>query len=60
MKLSGSAVGNVKTINQMLEFCSKNNIRPWVEEFDMTEINTAIKKLKENKLKFRAVLKNNL
>lgn len=60
IKLAGSAVGNIATIKNMLEFCSKHNVRPWVEEFEMTEANTAIQNLKDNKLKFRAVLKNNL
>ena len=54
--ISGSPVGSPKNIKKMLDFCSKHKIYPMVEHFKFDQINDAIKKLKNNKIRFRAVL----
>ena len=54
--ISGSPVGSPKNIKKMLNFCAKHNIYPIVENFKFEQINDAIKKLRDNKIRFRAVL----
>jgi len=54
--ISGSPVGSPINIKKMLDFCSKHKISPMVEHFKFDQINDAIKKLKNNKIRFRAVL----
>ena len=54
--ISGSPVGSPKNITKMLKFCDEHKISPIVEHFDFNDINIAIKKLRNNKLRFRAVL----
>ena len=40
----------------MLDFCVEHNIYPDTESFQFDKINDAIKKLRDNKIRFRAVL----
>ena len=42
----------------MLEFADRNNVRPMIEKFPMSEegINEAIQKLKDGKIRYRGVL----
>ena len=54
--ISGSPVGSPINIKKMLDFCSKHKISPMVEHFKFNQINDAIKKLRDNKVRFRAVL----
>jgi uncharacterized zinc-type alcohol dehydrogenase-like protein len=54
--ISGSPVGSPVNIKKMLDFCSEHKISPMVEHFKFNEINDAIAKLRENKVRFRAVL----
>ena len=54
--ISGSPVGSPQNIKKMLAFCSKHGIYPEVEHFKFKNINEAIKKVRENKVRFRAVL----
>ena len=54
--ISGSPVGSPKNIKKMLDFCVEHNIKPIVEHFKFNEINDAIKKLRNNDIRFRAVL----
>jgi len=54
--ISGSPVGSPINIKKMLDFCSKHKISPMVEHFKFDQINDAIKKLRGNKVRFRAVL----
>ena len=54
--ISGSPVGSPKNIKKMLDFCVKYNIKPIVEHFKFDEINHAIKKIRNNNIRFRAVL----
>jgi len=52
----GSSIGNHQEIEAMLQFCSKNNVRPWIELLPMSQVNEGIRKVKENDVKFRVVL----
>jgi uncharacterized zinc-type alcohol dehydrogenase-like protein len=54
--ISGSPVGSPVNIIKMLDFCSKHKISPMVEHFKFNQINDAISKLRDNKVRFRAVL----
>jgi uncharacterized zinc-type alcohol dehydrogenase-like protein len=54
--ISGSPVGSPKNIKKMLDFCVEHNIYPDIENFKFTDINDAIQKLRDNKIRFRAVL----
>jgi len=40
----------------MLDFCVEHNIKPIVEHFNFTDINNAIEKVRNNDVRFRAVL----
>ena len=54
--ISGSPVGSPINIKKMLDFCSEHQITPMVDHFKFDKINDAIKKLRDNKVRFRAVL----
>ena len=54
--ISGSPVGSPVNIKKMLDFCLKHKISPMVEHFKFDQINDAIAKVRENKVRFRAVL----
>jgi len=54
--ISGSPVGSPANIRKMLDFCIRHNISPMTERFKFNEINSAIEKLRNNKIRFRAVL----
>ena len=54
--ISGSPVGSPKNIKKMLDFCAEHNIYPDVENFKFEDINIALQKLRDNKIRFRAVL----
>ena len=54
--ISGSPVGSPKNIKKMLDFCVEHNIYPDTENFKFSNINDAIQKLRDNKIRFRAVL----
>jgi len=42
----------------MLRLASIHKIRPMIEKFPFSQVNEAAKKLKENKIRFRAVLEH--
>ena len=54
--ISGSPVGSPKNIKKMLAFCAKHKIYPMAEHFKFNQINDAIDKLRNNKIRFRAIL----
>lgn len=56
--VGGSPIGSPALTKTMLEFCVRHNIYPTVEEFDMKNVNEAIKHLEDGKARFRIVLKN--
>ncbi len=56
--VGGSPIGSPALTKTMLEFCVRHNIYPTVEEFDMKDVNEAVKHLEDGKARFRIVLKN--
>ncbi len=56
--ISGSPVGSPATIEQMLAFAKRHNIKPQVEVFAMEKINEALEHLKSGQARYRVVLSN--
>ncbi|MDB4368789.1 hypothetical protein N9Z58_01505 [bacterium] len=57
--IAGSTVGSPAVMDRMLQFASQHQIRPLVEQFTMTEANSAMSHVREGKPKYRVVLANN-
>lgn len=53
-----SGIGSRWEMRRMLEFSAQHGIAPQVEVFPMSEANTAIEKLRNNAVRYRAVLSN--
>ena len=58
--LGGSHVGSKKECLEMLEMCAKNNIRTWIEELSMKDCSKAVQGVKDNKVRYRYVLKQDI
>lgn len=56
--LGGSWIGSPSMIEEMLEFSARNDIKVKIEEFPMSKVNDGIKGVRENKVRYRAVLAN--
>jgi uncharacterized zinc-type alcohol dehydrogenase-like protein len=54
----GSFLGSPATMREMLAFAEERGIRPMVEVMPMSQVNEAIKRLKEGKAHYRIVLVN--
>jgi alcohol/geraniol dehydrogenase (NADP+) len=56
--IAGSDIGGPAQIREMLHFCARHRISPRIEQFPMNEadVNTAVARLRENKVRYRAVL----
>jgi uncharacterized zinc-type alcohol dehydrogenase-like protein len=53
---TGSPTGSPLALHQLLEFCHRHQIKPLIEEFPISQVNHAIEKLRQGKLRYRAVL----
>jgi uncharacterized zinc-type alcohol dehydrogenase-like protein len=56
--VSGSPVGSPATIKTMLDFVAQHKIAPAVEYFPFSQINEAIKHVREGKARYRVVLRH--
>ena len=56
--VSRNLIGGRSAIREMLEFAAHHNIKAKTEVMQMSEVNEAIAKLKDNKARYRIVLKN--
>jgi len=56
-QIVGSLTGSPSDILEMLEFVSKNDIKPMVEVLPISEIDKAIEKVDKNTMRYRMVLK---
>lgn len=56
--ISGSNNANRSTMNEMLAFAAKHNIKPQIEEMPLSLINEGVKRLRENKARYRIVFTN--
>jgi uncharacterized zinc-type alcohol dehydrogenase-like protein len=54
--ITGSLIGNRATMREMLSFANDHDIAPEVELMPMAQVNQAIRRLKENKARYRIVL----
>ncbi|QDU32474.1 Aldehyde reductase Ahr [Poriferisphaera corsica] len=54
--LSGSPIGSPKTIGRMFDLAVQHQIGAVTEEFAFKDVNKAIARLRENKVRYRAVL----
>ena len=54
----GSLIGSISDIKDMLAFSAKHGVKPWVTTMKMGEVNQALTLVRENKVKYRIVLKN--
>ncbi|CAI6079771.1 unnamed protein product [Clonostachys chloroleuca] len=58
VKMTGSFIGVPTETREMLQLAPENNIKPWLQEFPMTNINEALLKMDAGKPKYRYVLVN--
>jgi uncharacterized zinc-type alcohol dehydrogenase-like protein len=58
LSITGSFLGNRVKMREMLSFAQEHSIMPKVELMPMTKVNEAIRKVKENKARYRIVLFN--
>ena len=56
--VTAGAIGSPATIATMLDFAARHSILPLTETFKFSDVNEAIKKLREGKVRYRAVLKH--
>lgn len=55
--VGGSPLGSIALTRTMIDFCVRHDIYPIIEEFDMVDVNKAIKHLEDGKARYRIVLK---
>jgi len=58
LSITGSLIGNPARMRAMLSFAQEHNIKPLVELMPMSQVNTALQIVKENKARYRIVLVN--
>eukprot|EP00003_Mantamonas_plastica_P006773 TRINITY_DN1559_c0_g1_i2.p1 TRINITY_DN1559_c0_g1~~TRINITY_DN1559_c0_g1_i2.p1 ORF type:complete len:365 (+),score=112.92 TRINITY_DN1559_c0_g1_i2:55-1149(+) len=56
IQFCGSLIGSVERMKDCLEFSAEHGIKCMVEEHELDDVNAAIKKVKENSVRFRCVL----
>jgi uncharacterized zinc-type alcohol dehydrogenase-like protein len=54
--ISGSPVGSPATIEKMLGFAVRHNIKPVIEKFSFNDINKALDHLRSGDARYRVVL----
>jgi uncharacterized zinc-type alcohol dehydrogenase-like protein len=54
--LAGSLIGGTEEIQEMLDFCGKNNITPEIERIPIQQVNEAYARVLAGKVKYRFVL----
>jgi uncharacterized zinc-type alcohol dehydrogenase-like protein len=60
LSITGSFVGNPAMMPEMLSFAQEHRIKPRIELLPMSEVNEAIRRLRENQARYRIVLINDL
>jgi len=58
LTISGSLLGDPPTMRAMLDFASDHQISPMIEQMTMSRVNEAIRRVRENKARYRIVLAN--
>jgi len=55
-RIMASPIGGRAMIQEMLHVADRYNVRPMVETFPLNEVNRAIARVRDNRIRFRAVL----
>jgi uncharacterized zinc-type alcohol dehydrogenase-like protein len=58
LSITGSFLGSRETMKEMLIFAQEHDIKPKIELMPMSQVNKALKKVRENKARYRVVLEN--
>lgn len=58
LSITGSFIGNRAAMREMLSFSQEHRITPEVELMPMTQVNEAIRTVRDNKARYRIVLVN--
>jgi alcohol/geraniol dehydrogenase (NADP+) len=56
--IGGSAIGSNAEMRAMLEFAAAHAVQPMIESYSMSAINDVLQRLRENRVRYRAVLVN--
>ncbi len=56
INVTGSAIGSPSRIKKMLEFAAKHDVKAMVETVPMSDVNNALTRVAENKVRYRMVL----
>jgi len=56
--IAGSPTGSPRDLHEMLDVAARHNIKAITESFKMKDANEAVKRVKNNKVRYRAVLTN--
>ena len=55
-RIMGSPIGNPAEIKEMLAFCAQSQVVPLIETFPFERANDALQRVRDNKVRYRAVL----
>lgn len=56
--VAGSPIGSPGEIKEMLDLAVEKGVKPWVQKYNMDDINQAVKDMKAGKARYRFVLVN--
>ncbi len=56
--IRGSAIGNRATMREMLDFAARHNLAAQSELLPLSEVNAALRRVRENRARYRVVLTN--
>jgi len=56
--IAGSPTGSPRDLHEMLDVAARHNVKAITESFKMKDANEAVKRVKNNKVRYRAVLAN--
>jgi alcohol/geraniol dehydrogenase (NADP+) len=60
LSMTGSLIGNPPTMREMLAFAQQHRITPMVELMPMSQVNKALRRVRDNKARYRIVLVNDM
>lgn len=60
LSITGSFIGNRAAMREMLSFAQAQGIAPQVEHIAMSQVNEAIRRVRENRARYRIVLDNDI
>jgi uncharacterized zinc-type alcohol dehydrogenase-like protein len=60
LSVTGSFIGSRTAIHEMLSFAQDQGVTPRIEQLPMADVNDAIRRLKENRARYRIVLSNDM